>query len=369
MSDNFEKKIEEILNEDVAIPDSVLEKKEKAFNQIRKKKSKFLFQSKIAVAAITLVIIGGITFGNTAIAAIKNSLFNNDDGVQNAVDNGYIQNVDNCIMKDNGVEIKVNNVLRDSKRVALSLSLKFDDQDVIKYFKYIKLQLTIKNDAGEEIPLASNFSYSLDKETGDLVYDDVLDSINQVGNKDFDADNLKNTNNITLEIKKIELVVDSSADIDPEKLQKVDEDTKKQLEEAGVKLYKIIDGTWKTNITLDDKFKDSIPIEYKASQNNDYINIISAQMLPTGMDVTFNYKNQGDSLSEEVFKEIDEITLVDDKGITYKAGKGTSTAIYETDKTAISKTFSVTSFEKIGDLKMIIKDLNGNVQEIKLIKR
>ncbi len=31
-------------------------------------------------------------------------------------------------------------------------------------------------------------------------------------------------------------------------------------------MYKVIDGTWKTNIKLDGKFKDIKPIEYRATE-------------------------------------------------------------------------------------------------------
>lgn len=373
MSINFENEIEKILNEDVIIPDSVLEKKEMAFKKIRenkKKEFKFSYKQKIAASIMAVIIIGGIAFGNTAIAAIKKCLFPNNYGVQKAVDNGYIQNIENNVMKDNGVDIKVNNVLRDSKRVALSLNLKFNDKDLMKYFKGIKLHCSIKTDDGREIPMDENYNFSLDKETGELVFNDILSILDGFGNENMvsAAKDFKNINSFNLEIKKIELYADASAKIDPKTLPKLDNDSKKQLEEAGVKLYKVIDGTWKTNIKLDGKFKDIKPIQYKASENNDFINIVSAEMLPTGMDITFNFKNQTKPLNQETLKDIDNITLVDDKGITYKATERTMQTDNGNNKTNVTKTFCVTSFDKTGAIKIIIKDLNGNTHEIELVK-
>lgn len=372
MNINFEDEIEKILNEDIIIPDSVLEKKEIAFNQIRKnKKVKFSYRKNIAVAVMTISIIGGVIFGNTAIAAIKNCLFGYSHGVQKAVDNGYIQNIDNNIIKDNGVEIKVNNILKDSKRIALSLNLKFDDKNLMKNFKCMKISSSISTDTGVTVPVSfSDYDFNLDEETGELTFNEVetLQEINYANGNTVLENDLKNTSSLNLKIKKIELYADASSQIDLGILPQLDNDTKNQLEEAGVKLYKEIDGTWETNIKLDEKFKDVKPIKYKVSENNNFINIVSAELLPTGMDITFNYNNQTKPLTKEIQKEIGNIILVDDKGITYKPTEGVSQKYSDDDKTNITKTFCVTSFDKTGDIKMIIKDLNGNMQEIKLVK-
>lgn len=98
------------------------------------------------------------------------------------------------------------------------------------------------------------------------------------------------------------MYADASVSIDPKNLPKLDSDTNKQLAGTGVQLYKVIDGTWKTNIKLDKKFKDIKPIAYKASKKNYFINIISAEMLPTGMDITFTFNNQTKPLSQETLK-------------------------------------------------------------------
>lgn len=372
MNINFEDEIEKILNEDIIIPDSVLEKKEIVFNKIRKnKKVKFSYRKNIAAAVLTIIIIGGIMFGNTAIAAIKKCLLGYDQGVQKAVDNGYIQNIDDNIMKDNGVEIKVNNIVKDSKRIALSLNLKFDDKNLMKYFKYMKIDTSIATDTGVTIPFSfSDYDFNLDKETGELIFNEVetLQEFNYANGNLVLENELKNISSLNLKIKKIELYADASTYVDLGILPQLDNDTKNQLEEAGVKLYKEVEGTWETNIKLDEKFKDVKPIKYKVSENNNFINIVSAELLPTGMDITFNYNNQTKPLTKEIQKEIGNIILVDYSGITYKPTEGISQTYLDDNKTNITKTFCVTSFDKIGDIKMIIKDLNGNTQEIKLVK-
>lgn len=373
MSTNYENQIEKILNDDVAIPASVLKKKEIAFNQIRKSKNdkfKFQYKHKIAAAVVAATIIVGIAFGNTAIAAIKNSLFSNDNGVQKAVDNGYVQNVDNNLMKSNGVEIKVSNILKDSKRAALSLKLKFTDKDSLKYFKNMKLSFSIKTDDGKEIPLSEDYSYSIDKEKGELVFNDILNIMDGFGDENTvsASKGFKNVNNFNLQISKIELFADASAPIDSKTLPNLDNDTKDQLEEAGVKLYKVIDGTWRANIKLDDKFMDIKPIVFIASEKNAFVNIVSAEMLPTGMDITFNFNNQVKPLSQDALKDIDNITLVDGKGTVYKPTERIVQTSNDDNKTNVTKTFSVTAFDKISNLKMLVKDLNGNTHEIKLVK-
>ena len=381
MSNNFEDEIEKVLNEEVVIPKSILEKKEEAFNKIRgkkKNKSKFSYKQKIIAAALTIFILGGVTFGDTAIAAIvaiKNSLFNYNSGVQEAVDNGYIQELDKNIMNDNGVEIKVNNILKDSKRVALSLNLKFEDESLLKNFNNIKIELALKTDTGDEIPIGfSNYTFNVDEATGELVFNDVMDFWN---NEDIPEEHFKDLAGFSLEITSLELYADASAKLDSETLPKLDDSTKKQLEEAGVQLYKIIDGTWKTEIKLDDKFIGVEPIEYKASGSNEIINIINAELLPTGMDIDFNFINYetGGTLNEENLRGIEDISLVDEKGNTYKIQGVDANQRFdqpldtEIDKYSDTIHLGSTSFDEINTFKLIFKDLNGKMYEILLEKK
>jgi len=342
-----------------------------AFNKIRKnKKFKFSYIQKIVAAVLTIGIISGITCGNTVIAAVKNYLFDNNLGIQKAVDNGYVQNLEDNVMKGDGVEIRVNNVIKDSRRVALSLNFKFDDKELVKYCKGIKIEdLNIHDDTGKEIQAWYNAdNFNLDEETGGIILNIFLDYSKSSNKSTFSENDIKNISSLNLKFKRIILVADASEKIDKVTLPQIDDYTKDKFERAGFQLLKVFEENLETTIKLDEKFKDIGPIEYKSSENNDFINIVSAEVYPTGMEITFNYKNQTGILPDEILDDTESITLVDNNGIIYKSIDSMGQSIGDNDEHILTKSFYVTTFDKTGDLKMIFKDLNGNTQEIKLVK-
>ena len=65
---------------------------------------------------------------------------------------------------------------------------------------------------------------------------------------------------------------------------------------------------------------------------------------------------------------IDKISLVGDKGKIYKQLGAKSQSFVDNKKTKVSLNFEATTFDNIGDLKMISKDANVKDIEIKLVK-
>ncbi len=368
---NFEDRLENSLNEEILIPKSVLDKKELAFEQIKKKNQasdKFSYKHKVAVAVVaSICILGTVSFGNTAFANIK-SLFSNDSGIQKAVDNGYVQQVvTNNTMKDKGVEIKLTDVTCDKNKLALSLNLKFDDKSLVSHFYSLGFDIEIKDDKGRYIARdegdcltgSADWNTDVNKDTGEIKLNLVLSSNGQ----------LVDINKINLKLSQIQLFASLNDNIEnsvfTEAESKLDKDTLIQLKDGGVRLYKELNGTWENNIKLDDKFKDSKSIKYSAEGNNNFVNVISAEMSPTGMQITFIT-----DASSDLNSRINKITLVDEKGKTYKQTTFGSQEYVDGDdiKFKVSLNFEATTFDNLGNLKMIAKDSNGKNVEIKLKK-
>ncbi len=107
----------------------------------------------------------------------------------------------------------------------------------------------------------------------------------------------------------------------------------------------------------------SIPFFFKyfvPKQQPESVKIVSAEVLPTGTNITFERDSSGDD--EEIkrqIKTIDSIILMDEKGKTYKSTlKGYSSA-GNNGKTIKVKTFDVTTFDNVNHFKVLLKDADG----------
>lgn len=362
MSHDFEKEIENVLGESIEIPESIVRKKEFAFEEIRKNKTsnrKSLNKKRIAAAAIGLSVMGIAVFGNNAIASFKSTLFG-DSGVQKAVNSGYIQNInESTIMKDNGVEIQAKDVAYDKNKIMLSLNIKFDDKKLLEYFYYMKIDFDIYNENGEDISKMGGREWSIseDKDTGEIIWNGILSSNGAF--EDLDSINLK--------INEITLLASIDKDIPEEVFKeaesKLDNDTLKQINEAGVRLYKEIEGTWESNIKLDEKFKEGKEVKYNAVEDNENVSMLFVSMYPTGTKVSF-------IIDKTEYKSVDKISLVDDKGNSFKLSDRRSQEYVEGDDSKVKVTldFDATTFDIINNLKLIFKDIHGKDFDINLIK-
>ncbi|WP_315114281.1 hypothetical protein [Clostridium intestinale] len=361
MKYDFESQIENILDEDIKIPDSILRKKEMAFEQIRSKSTRFrgLNRKKIVAAIIGLSIIGTSMFRIDAIAELGSALFG-DGGVQKAINNGYIQEIsEDSIMRSSGVDIKANNIAYTSNKLILSLNMKFDDKSLLQYFHVMKVDLDVYDDETNDLIqfTGTEGNINFDRDKGEVIYNIVL----------FSDGKFKDLSNITLKINHLELYANSKDNL-PEGFAKdieakLDVDTIKQLDEAGVVLYKEIDGQWESNIKLDDKFKNQKDVKYVASNENEYINNISATMNSTGTDVSF-------IIDKADYKSVGKTSLVDDKGNIYKLSDGRSQSSVEGDETKVQVvlSFDATSFDNIDSLKIEFRDIHEKDFDIDLSK-
>ncbi|SFJ28329.1 MULTISPECIES: hypothetical protein [unclassified Bacillus (in: firmicutes)] len=65
----------------------------------------------------------------------------------------------------------------------------------------------------------------------------------------------------------------------------------------------------------EEAFIEAIDIKYVPQQKLESLKISSAELLPTGMNITFEFDSVEDvEKRKQIFKTIDSITLVDHKG-------------------------------------------------------
>lgn len=131
---NFDDKLNKVVNDEINIPESILKKKDIAFEEIRKsKKKKRRFNNGFIAAAVLLILVTGIFSikGENVLATIKEFIFKYNQGVEKAVENGYYKQLQDYTVSSDGVEIKIDKVILNSKTLFASFVINFEDSNLI----------------------------------------------------------------------------------------------------------------------------------------------------------------------------------------------------------------------------------------------
>lgn len=395
MSSNFDNQLDKMFNEDIKIPKSILDKKENAFADIRNiaKKNRAVKRRKFISVVAALCIVGSTfavqdTFaaiGNKTLAAVKN-LFFKDEGVQKAVENGLVQNLgDKNMVKDQGIEIGITDIVYDSSKLALSLNIKFEDKTLLNNLQEVDLDMNLKDNNGRYLlrsdteklskeqekkvqRLKTGFTTDkiINKETGEVKYNLVL----------YSMEPISDINSVNLDVKAVRLLTSLDNNLEDSAFSKA-EGKLEELEiynykQRKLRLYNLIEGKWKSSITLDEKLKAGKEITYvPEGTNGETIKIIKAELLPTCMYVTFEFNsNVKDEDKTKIHDKIFQATLVNDSGSNIEKAK--SKAYSRFDESGIItqvRGFQITSFDYDGNFKVLLTDLNGENKEITLVKK
>lgn len=340
MEDNFEKQLLEVFNEESEMPKIVRVALDDTYNRIRvKSKKKNKIALKIA-AAVCCIIISGTLLSNKSVMASIKTFFNfNDKGVEQAVNNGYV-NENSVSVLDNGVKVTLESYFADSNKMGLAFKLKFDDSKMLKdKVDRISMDYRIKNGNGEYIE-----EYIPDTKTlkGNKKY------ISSISCKNSEPDTKNN------EVQ-YDIVLESNSGSIPKLENAVVEVEDVKVFYKGNERFKNIDGTW--NFKLGEiKSKADNSVQYKAENNTSKIQIVASKAEPTSFNITFSVEGKGEDM--DTFMG-DNMKLIDEKGKEYIASGFTIEP--QNDKTVVSANFPMSSYDNIGKFKLVIKSV-GEVE-------
>ncbi|HEY8911390.1 MAG TPA: DUF4179 domain-containing protein [Desulfosporosinus sp.] len=305
----------------------------------RSTKDFFLGKKPWVVAAVAVIFLG-VTFNQPVIAAIKATFWGNHAGVERAVENGYQQEVQGASVKFQGIETKVTNVVVDKSRLGLAINMKFDDISSIKDVDRVYLDLLITDGNGRVI-------------SGDG-YPERLDGSLEGSTDIVNKDKGKLNYNV--------LIQSSSASIPQMSELKVQIKSILLFKKQVVSAFKKLEGPWNSSVALDKQFVNAEGVAYTSQSTSKDVNVISAEMLPTGFAVKFVVNTPVD---ENIWQKV---YLVDSNGKSISGSGSFSMDRTADNKDFISMIFEVSSFEKINSFKFIVKDINGKDSEITLVR-
>lgn len=344
MFNHLEKELKHMLNEKKEMPLMVRQSLDQTYDVIRKKSIKkkrtFNPQVIIAIAASACLVVGLGLSNDHVMASINKWLGFDDKGVEQAVNNGMLQE-DHHSVTDQGVKIAINDHFSDENKLGLSFQLAFDHPSMLKHVENVSLDYRLKNGDGQYIeefipdtkPLkgknryTSFFDYQnpfIDEKSGMVQFNTLSDSSEGTIPKLKDA---------VIEIESINIFDNTG------KLKK-------------------INGHW--NLSLSNNKKAEEMIQYKIKNVSSAIQVLKARSTPTALNIVLSLKGIDKERDEKLPSDM---VIVDEAGHEYRI-KGLH-SISKNNETIISANFPISSYNQHKKLELMIK----GIEKIHLIKQ
>lgn len=297
--DDFDKMLFDYFEkQDEDIPLSTQNAIKNAFNNKRKSNSTaFVMLKKVAVFILALGIITTTTvYAKDIVNFITNIFADNNRGIDTAIDNGYVQNVDMDYIVCNDVGVKVDYLLMDDKNLNISFVYKYLGEEYeIESMSFCDLIIKDENE---------NVLCLLEEDTNKVGNINILGTTSQHSNNQqiidistirdtllFTSDNFPTTHVLSIKISKMLLSLDTAT--------------------------KYIDGNWIFSINIDDYIVTRNTYEY-ISSTNPYINFIATSLTDTSLSIELRINTL---FNEMTLYNRDAITLKDENNNFYRPTK------------------------------------------------
>ena len=232
---------------------------------------------KIVIYIISLALISsGVVFAKDIEKAIKGIFNNSSPAIEEAVNNGYVQNEYSDYCYDNNIGIKVDSLVLDE--LNLNISFEFKTEDNIKSVRFKDFVIT--NDNGktiyqteiknyeniEDVPVYKTIKWmnSPVKISDGLFSDSIL-----IGLKD----DIEKFNELNIEVKSVN-ITDKDDNI------------------------KQVDGNWNINVKINDDMRKTLKKDFILKETNENVKSGKASLSPTGMVIELVLKEE---LSLDIF--------------------------------------------------------------------
>ncbi|MBX9136793.1 MULTISPECIES: DUF4179 domain-containing protein [unclassified Clostridium] len=352
---NFDDKLNKVVNDEINIPESILKKKDIAFEEIRKsKKKKRRFNNGFIAAAVLLILVTGIFSikGENVLATIKEFIFKYNQGVEKAVENGYYKQLQDYTVSSDGVEIKIDKVILNSKTLFASFVINFEDSNLIDELEsiFVDMDIDYEDKKNQQPMFMSKSEVDIENKEVHCYFTYPLDK--QI-----------NGNYLKININEITLMTNSESKLswDPS----VSELDKESYTARGIKIFKKFKSLWSFDLDVNSIIQEDINYSYSSLESTGEMELVSAELSPTAMKIII--KDCSELNFYELSLIITDMKLTNDNGETFGI---LETIISEEEDNVkyIKVIFEATVFDENENLYLeIIKD-DGTIVKFKLKK-
>lgn len=258
------------------------------------KKSFDFILKRVAVLVISLSVVTASTVFAEDIINFFTSIFtNSNEGVDTAVENGYVQNVDMDFIEDNNLSVKVDYVLMDDHNLNISFVYKYMGDDMEQISGLNCMDITIKDEK-------ENVLYMLSKDDQNINTTNFTNSTAQLVNNQQIIDNYTVRTSLLLtsiNFPKSEMLYISINNISLKSENEIID----------------INGNWSFSISLSDKFVYRTSYKYNCSDNK-YVNNVETFLTDASLSITLELNTTFD---RKTLLKYNAITLKDSHHTEY----------------------------------------------------
>ena len=280
------------------------------------KKSKKSYLPKVAVAFLTVGIVSTSVFGKDIGLLITKMFSNIDKGLQMATENGYIQEINSGYVTDQGIGIKIENIIVDENVLNITFNIKAENCDDV-YFDDIKLI--------NENKIIYPSTETIDNIKHNISRKHSIKSVNK--NNIIVTETFYDIENNFSEYKNLHLNIEEIAFFNLN-----DEEN-------------IIKGNWDFELNVDENILNRNSQRFVLEDNN-IVEKYDIELNNTGLSVILVLKDNLDNLTKE------DIVLKGNNGESYICSD-----FCMIGKNEINMIFSVTNFDNVNEFDLRVKDI------------
>lgn len=255
---------------------------------------------KVAIIVICLLCTSGIAYATYNY--VKNN-FNRRKGIETAINNGYIMNVDGEPVTSNDVSLKINQILLDDYNLDISFGLEFKNMEIPDNVQLIEFENIIITDENNNILYHSDNKDFFDNyvKSNNLNIDYIKYSDNYINSSSSNKSNCTNSNNYNLVYN---ISVNNGTFPKSNSLHIYIENVVLRMKNNN----SVINTNWNLTSSLSSSFqnRDTVKYSYLSNEGNDDIVSVTATTYTTGTNLKIEMKVSNDEIDAKKLKELIE---------------------------------------------------------------
>lgn len=255
---------------------------------------------KVAIIVICLLCTSGIAYATYNY--VKNN-FNRRKGIETAINNGYIMNVDGEPVTSNDVSLKINQILLDDYNLDISFGLEFKNMEIPDNVQLIEFENIIITDENNNILYHSDNKDFFDNyvKSNNLNIDYIKYSDNYINSSSSNKSNCTNSNNYNLVYN---ISVNNGTFPKSNSLHIYIENVVLRMKNNN----SVINTNWNLTSSLSSSFqnRDTVKYSYLSNEGNDDIVSVTATTYTTGTNLKIEMKVSNDEIDAKKLTELIE---------------------------------------------------------------
>ncbi len=252
---------------------------------------------KVAIIVICLLCTSGIAYATYNY--VKNN-FNRRKGIETAINNGYIMNVDGEPITSNDVSLKINQILLDDYNLDISFGLEFKNMEIPDNVQAVEFENILIADENNNIlyHLGSRDIFDKFVKSNNLNVEYRKYSDNYINSNSSNKSNCTNSNNYNLVYN---ISVNNGTFPKSNSLHIYIENVVLRMENDN----SVINANWNLTSSLSSFFqnRDTVNYTYVSNEDNDIISV-TATTYTTGTDLRLEMKIPTSETEIEDLKEL-----------------------------------------------------------------